>query len=84
MGKMLFRSRWLGSIALLLLVAAALGSVGDRALAVRNGETVLFGPVGVAPHEAVRVSVSRRQPGSHQRPKRRSMGLYRADLQQTR
>ena len=63
MSEMLFRSRWLRSIALLLLIAVALGSVGDRALAVRNSETVLFGPVGVAPHEAVRVNVYAGRPG---------------------
>ena len=57
MGKMLCRSRWLRSIAFLPLIAAALGSVGDRALAVRNSETMLFGPVGVASHEAARVNV---------------------------
>ena len=40
-----------------LLVAAAVGSRGDRGLAVQGGETVQFGPIGVAPSEAVRVNV---------------------------
>jgi hypothetical protein len=57
MGKMLFRSRWLRSHALLLLVAVALGSLGDRTLAVQGGKKVLFGPLGVARQEAVRVNV---------------------------
>jgi hypothetical protein len=57
MGKMLFRSRWLRSHALLLLIAVALGSLGDRTLAVQGGGKVLFGPLGVARQEAVRVNV---------------------------
>jgi len=57
MGKMLFRSRWLRRTALVLLVGAALGSLGDPALAVPHGTKVLFGPIGVARHEGVRVNV---------------------------
>jgi hypothetical protein len=67
--SMSFRSRWVQSMAVVLTVAAAWGSQGNRALAVRGGETVRFGPIGVAPDE---------------RPGRPSMGLRRADLQQTR
>ena len=47
MDRTFSRSRWVRSTALLILVAAALASLDDRALAVRGGETVLFGPVGV-------------------------------------
>ena len=57
MGKMFSRSRWPRRIALLLLVGAALGSLGDRALAVQGGAKVLFGPIGVARHEGVRMNV---------------------------
>jgi hypothetical protein len=57
MSKMLFRSRWLRRTALVLLVGAALGSVGDHPLAVQPGTKVLFGPVGVARHAGVRVNV---------------------------
>jgi hypothetical protein len=56
MDRTLFRSRWLRSMAL-LLVAAALGSLGDRVLAAPPGAKVLFGPIGVARQEAVRVNV---------------------------
>ena len=57
MGKMLFRSRWLRRTALVLFVGAALGTLGDPALAVPHGTKVLFGPVGVARHGGVRVNV---------------------------
>jgi hypothetical protein len=57
MSKMLSQSRWLRSMALLLLFGTALGSLGDRVLAARRGERMMFGPIGVARHEGVRVSV---------------------------
>ena len=57
MGRIFSRSRWPRRIALLLLVGAALGNVGDRALAVQGGAKVLFGPIGVARQEGVRMNV---------------------------
>ena len=57
MSTMSLRSRWFRRMVLGLLVAAAVGSRGDRGLAVQGGETVQFGPIGVAPSEAVRVNV---------------------------
>ena len=55
MDRMLFRSRSLRCMALLLL--GALASLGDRALAAPAGAKVLFGPIGVARQDAVRVNV---------------------------
>jgi hypothetical protein len=51
----------MGSIRGAALVALALVAMlesGDRVLALADSETVLFGPIGVAGHEAVRVNVS--------------------------
>jgi hypothetical protein len=61
--SMSFRSRWVQRMAVVLTVAAAWGSQGNRALAVRGGETVQFGPIGVAPDEAVRLNVYAATPG---------------------
>jgi len=44
-------------MALLLLVGVALAGLGDRGLAAPRGATVLFGPIGVARQEGVRVNV---------------------------
>jgi hypothetical protein len=57
MRKMFSRSRWLRHMALLALVGTALGCLGDGALAAQRGERVVFGPIGVARHEGVRVNV---------------------------
>ena len=50
-------------MALVLTVAAAWGSQSNRAMAVLGGETAQFGPLGVAPDEAVRVNVYAANPG---------------------
>jgi hypothetical protein len=44
-------------MALLLLIGTALGSLSDRSLAAPRGARVLFGPIGVARQEGVRVNV---------------------------
>ena len=57
MDTRLTRSRWLRSAAVLLLIGVALTSLGDATQAAERGTKVLFGPVGVAQHEAVRVNL---------------------------
>lgn len=44
-------------MALLLLIGTALGSLGDHAVAAEPGARLLFGPIGVARQEGVRVNV---------------------------
>jgi hypothetical protein len=68
MSTMSFRSRWSRRMALVLLVTAAVGSRDDRGLAVQGGETVQFGPIGVAASEAVRVNVYAANPGRSSDP----------------
>src|SRR5262245_57314970 len=51
------RSRWLRTIGLPLLIVFALGSQGGHQMAAQNGQKMLFGPIGVAPTEFVRVNV---------------------------
>jgi len=53
----IIRPRSLRTIGLALLVVSAVGSQGGHLIAAQSGQTALFGPVGVAPHEAVRVNV---------------------------
>jgi len=57
MDKRLFRFRTARAMALLLLVGTAAGSVADRTLAAQRGATMLFGPMGVARQEGIRVNV---------------------------
>ena len=44
-------------MALLLLIGTALGSLGGHAVAAERGARLLFGPIGVARQEGVRVNV---------------------------
>jgi len=57
MDKMLTRSRCLRSVAVLLVIGAALTSLGDSAQAAERGTKLLFGPIGVARQEGIRVNV---------------------------
>jgi hypothetical protein len=56
--EMLFHSRLIRGIGLVVLVALAGFGVVDRVLALADSEKVLFGPLSVGRSEAVRVNVS--------------------------
>jgi hypothetical protein len=55
---MISRSRWIRVVAVAALLAIAVFRSGDRAMAVQDSEDkVLFGPIGIAASERVRVNI---------------------------
>ena len=55
---MRYHAWWIRGAALAALALLATFGSRDRVLAFADSETVLFGPIGIARHEAVRVNVS--------------------------